>query len=431
MKNVKKRIVLVATLTVLILISVAFSTPSAAQQGTVVYSFGTTPDGRYPAAGLVFDPAGNLYGMTGQGGVYSYGTVFELTPNSGGGWTELVLHSFNPNNTKDGASPLGGLVIDASGNLYGTTELSTGSNGGGTVFEMVAQAGGGWKEKILHTFTASSAGGQYPESTLILDAVGNLYGTTSYGGAGTGCGTLGCGTVFELLHSAGGTWTERVLHTFTNDGTDGYTPFGGLAFDSAGNLYGTTSSGGNVTTCGSGVGCGTVFELTPTKSGWTEKILHNFTNNGTDGYAPPNGVVVDAHGNIYGTTQSGGLHGNGIAFELKPTVGGPWTETVLHNFRYTFNGSDGVNANALIIDSAGNLYSTTRSGGAYGLGTVFKLTNTAGRVWTETILFNFDGANGNASNAGLVFDAHGNLYGTTQYGGTGTYSDGTVFEVTP
>src|SRR5580658_9211707 len=208
----------------LVAATVLFGTFAAAQQESVLHSFGTSPDGRYPAAGLVFDSAGNLYGMTGDGGGYNYGTVFELTPNAGGGWTELVLHSFNPNNTKDGASPFGGLVIDASGNLYGTTELSTGSNGAGTVFEMVAQAGGGWKEKILHTFTANSAGGQYPESTLILDTAGNLYGTTSYGGSGTNCGTLACGTVFELVHSASGTWTEKVLHTLTNDGTDGYTP---------------------------------------------------------------------------------------------------------------------------------------------------------------------------------------------------------------
>jgi uncharacterized repeat protein (TIGR03803 family) len=404
---------------------------AAAQQETVLYSFGTTPDGRYPAANMVVDSAGNLYGMTAQGGDYSYGTVFELTPNSSGGWTETILHSFNPNNTKDGASPVGGLVIDASGNLYGTTYLSSGPYGGGAVIEMVAQAGGGWKEKILHAFAMNSPGGQNPESSLILDAGGNLYGTTTVGGS-TNCAPVGCGTVFELVRSAGGGWTEKVLHTFTNDGTDGYGPLAGVVFDTAGNLYGTTTRGGNVTTCGGGVGCGTVFELSPANGGiWTEKILHNFSNNGTDGYDPLNGVVVDAKGSVYGTTQSGGLHGDGMAFELTPLAGGTWEETILHNFRITFNGSEGIYPNALTIDSAGNLYSTTRAGGLYGAGTVFKLTNTAGRVWTETILFNFDGANGEFSNAGLVFDAHGNMYGTTQYGGAGTYSNGIVFEITP
>jgi uncharacterized repeat protein (TIGR03803 family) len=243
-----------------------------------------------------------------------------------------------------------------------------------------------------------------------------------YGTTVDGGGVTSYGTVFELTPSAGGVWTETVLHTFAYSGTDGYTPLAGLVFDASGNLYGTTVNGGAYK-------YGTVFELTPTAGGgWTETVLHSFNNKGTDGYWPYASLILDASGNLYGTTLNGGTSNVGTVFELTPTAGGGWTETVLHNFR----GKDGYNPNSsLIFDAAGNLYGTTVKGGHYGYGTVFELTPTAGGIWAETLLhsFNNNGTDGYWPYAGLIFDAVGNLYGTSYLGGA--HGFGTVFEITP
>jgi uncharacterized repeat protein (TIGR03803 family) len=339
---------------------------------TVLYKFCSLTDctdGSYPSATLIFDAAGNLYGTTAFGGAYGWGTVFELTPKHGGGWTEKVLHSFTG---PDGAYPGGGLIFDAAGNLYGTT-----SNGGiyacglsecGTVFELTPTASGGWTEQVLHNFS-NSPDGAGPGGALIFDAAGNLYGPTGGGG------TYGVGTVFELTPTGRvGSWTEKVLYSFSNS-PDGAGPGGALIFDAGGNLYGTTGSGGTY-------GKGSVFELTPTpEEGWTEKVLHSF-GNGTDGVAPDAGVIFDTIGNLYGTTQMGGTcqyqggAGCGTVFELMPTRGGDWTEMVLYNFCTQTNCLDGMNSYAgLIFDAAGNLYGTTMYGGAnFADGTVFELT---------------------------------------------------------
>src|SRR5664279_5403051 len=206
---------------------------------------------------------------------------------------------------------------------------------------------------------------------------------------------------------------EQVLHNFNNNGTDGTFPQAGLIVDGAGNLYGTTSEGGTYISCSGG--CGTVFELTPNGSGgWTETVLHNFNSNGTDGANPYAGLIFDAAGNLYGTTTTGGTYYVGTVFELSPSQGGGWTEKVLYSFNY--NGTDGNYPQAsLTIDAAGNLYGTTWAGGpyGYGYGTVFELTPAAGGGWTETVLHNFVGTDGAAPLAGLIFDAAGNLYGTT------------------
>src|SRR5664280_3872238 len=309
----------------------------------------------------------SLYGTTLEGGTYYSGTVFELTPAAGGGWTEKVLHNFNENGT-DGALPRAPLIFDAAGNLYGTTEY-----GGtyydsdlGTVFELTPAAGGGWTEKVLHNFGIGRDGTD-PLAGLIFDAAGNLYGTTEYGGTYY---DSDLGTVFELTPAAGGGWTEKVLHNFVI-GRDGTDPLAGLIFDAAGNLYGTTEYAGNY-------GAGTVFELTPTAGGgWTEKVLHNF--NGTDGEFPYSSLIFDGAGNLYGTTSAGGTYSSclsgyycGTVFELTPAAGGGWTETVLHSFG---NGTDGYSPSAgLIFDAAGNLYGTTPHGGTYEGGTVFEVT---------------------------------------------------------
>jgi uncharacterized repeat protein (TIGR03803 family) len=325
----------------------------------VLRSFGNGTDGYAPSAGLIFDAAGNLYGTTQYGGgANAYGTVFELTPAGGGNWTETVLYSFRSGT--DGAVPGAGLIFDAAGNLYGTT--TAGGPNNGTVFELTPTTAGGWTEQVLYRFCsqANCTDGQYPYGSLIFDAAGNLYGTTEFGG------TYGAGTVFKLTPAAGGGWTETVLYSFGR-GTDGASPLVGLIFDVVGNLYGTTTFGGTY-------GAGTVFELTPTAGGgWTETVLHSFNpNNGTDGFNPYAGLIFDAAGNLYGTTYYGGSYGGGTVFELTPAAGGGWTETVLRSFG---NGTDGFWPYAgLIFDHAGNLYGTTEYGGTHNYGTVFELT---------------------------------------------------------
>jgi len=320
-------------------------------------------------AGLIFDAAGNLYGTTNGGGIYSDGSAFRLTPVIGDRWKETALHQFDGPNGKDGGAPQAGLISDAAGNLYGTT-AGGGTHGGGTVFQLSPKAGGGWKETVLHNFSNFGRDGTFPWAGLVLDVHGNLYGTTAAGGA-----FPESGTVFELSPKAGGGWKETVLHNFngTVGNTDGNTPMAGLILDAAGNLYGTTYFGG-------AHGLGRVFELSPKKGGgWKEKVLHDFNNNGTDGYGPQAGLIFDAAGNLYGTTFIGGsgsctYYGNcGTVFELTPQADGSWTERVLHSFNN--DGTDGYwPYAALTIDAAGNLYGTTWAGGTLDSGTVFEVT---------------------------------------------------------
>jgi len=258
-------------------------------------------DGIYPYGGVIFDGAGNLYGTASAGGVYGYGTVFELTPTGTGGWQENVLHDFGVNGS-DGVTPFAGVIFDAAGNLYGTTfngGADGGPNGGGTVFELTSAGGGSWTETVLRSFVVNGRGGSNP-GALIVDASGNLYGPAFYGGS------TGAGAVFELTHTAVG-WMEKLLHNFQY--SDGAFP-NGLIFDAAGNLYGTTFSGGAYSFYG------TVFELSPTASGgWTQKVLYSFNPNNSGGVSPAAGVILDSSGNVYGTTSAGG-NGFGTAFEL-------------------------------------------------------------------------------------------------------------------
>ena len=414
-----------------------FATSLWASDETVLHSFGRGTDGinapnNWISQGsLIMDAAGNLYGTTTYGGIHSCydynrdtgcGTVFELSPNQDGSWTEKVLHSFG--NGTDGVYPYGGLIFDAAGNLYGTT-----SQGGihsncyqgstcGTVFELSPNGDGTWKEKVLHNF-GNGTDGCVPYAGLIFDTAGNLYGTTSQGGIHISCHNSGIygGTVFELSPREGGGWTERLLHSFGAYRRSRY-PTAALVFDAAGNLYGTADGGDT--------GYGTVFELTPNQEGgWTELVRHNFGRGGADGYGPLGNLIIDAAGNFYGTTFGGGIHGGGTVFELSPTGGnGLWRETVLHSFG---NGTDGYGPFAgLIFDAAGNLYGTTESGGIHqtcpslppnGCGTMFELSPRQDGGWTETVLHSFDGTDGAGPAAGLIFDAAGNLYSTTANGG--------------
>jgi uncharacterized repeat protein (TIGR03803 family) len=372
----------------------------AASQATesVLYSFnGST--GSDVWAGLISDRAGNLYGASGLGGANGDGTVFELMPNNGA-WIEITLHNFAG---PDGMSPFSSLTFDPAGNLYGTT-VDGGASGGGTVFKLTP-SGGLWVETVLYSF-AGGVDGAFPNPGVIFDGSGNLYGTTSFGGVDEN------GTVFELMHS-NGSWKETVLHSFT--GTDGSNPYAGLIFDSVGDLYGTTFSGG-------ADGDGAVFELMPKNGTWTEVVLHSFA--GLDGENPYASLIFDLAGNLYGTTVGGGASGGGTAFELTP-LGGIWTETVLWSFVGVY-GPEG----AVIFDKAGNLYGTTLRGGTDGTGTVFELTPSGGG-WTETVLHNFTstGGDGLYPHDALIFDSAGNLYGTTAGGGAA--GDGVAFEITP
>jgi len=390
----------------------------AVAQETVLYNFPCGATGCEPGSNLIFDAAGNLYGTSPRGGATNYGVVFELSPQVGGGWTEAVLHSFSDNG-HDGFLPQGGLIFDAAGNLYGTTS-GGGEHKGGTVFELSPVTGGGWSEFVLHNFGAGTDGSE-SNAGLVMDGAGNLYGTTTLGGV------HGDGTAFELTPVTGEGWTEKMLHSFSGT-TDGSQPWAGLTFDAAGNLYGTTLYGG-------AYNGGTVFELMPQTGGqWAGKVLHAFGEvnaNGVSIYEPYGGVVFDQAGNLYGTTYYGGGNGGGIVYELTPSTGGAWKETPVRNFGGT-GGSQPLAG--VIIDAAGNLYGTTANGGnehascaSAGCGVVYELTPVTGGGWAETVLIAFNYTDGGHPTGTLIFDAAGNIYGTTADGGSGVF--GTVFEI--
>ena len=421
-----------ATAALLIIIAVFMLAPAAGAQSKfkTLYSFTGGTDGGYPYAGVIIDQAGNLYGTTYEGGDLSCygngcGTVFELTPNSKGGWKEKVLYSFSGGT--DGLLPRAGLTFDQAGNLYGTTQ-SGGAYGGGTVFELTPNPDGSWTKETLHSFTGTD--GRGPVAGLIFDQAGNLYGTTGQGGNPNDCvNDSGCGVVFKLTPNADGSWTEKTLYSFTGGSKDDGDPWASLVFDQAGNLYGTTEG---VT------GNGTVFELTPNADGtWKEKTLHHFT--GGDGRNPVGSLIFDQAGNLYSTAWAGGdgnYSGCGVVFELVPNANGSWKEKMLHYFNCGWNG--GAPLAGLIFDQAGNLYGTTYIGGVpgtcdYGCGVVFELTPNADGKWNEKALHRFmDHRDGYCPVAGVILDAAGNLYGTTNgdFCGWGV-GFGSVFEITP
>jgi uncharacterized repeat protein (TIGR03803 family) len=310
-----------------------------------------------------------------------------------------ILHEFV--SLHDGAEPLSGLIFDQSGNLYGTTATGR-RDANSMVFQLTPNLDGSWTEKVLYQFTGSSDGGE-PHAGVILDKAGNLYGTTINGG------NVGCGVVFKLTPNADGSWTESVLYSFMG-GNDGCAPYAGLIFDQAGNLYGTTLSGGSLQ-------LGTVFELSRSSGGWKESTLYSFKG-GNDGNYPYASLIFDQGGNLYGTTIYGGsYYQHGIAFQLTPSPDKSWSEKVLYRFT---GGVDGdLPVASLILDQTGNLYGTTLFGGTYKSGTVFQLTRKPDGSWKEKVLHSFHpgGKDGYEPSSGLIFDATGNLYGTTRFGG--------------
>ncbi len=393
-----------SALVIVLCVSTALS--AQAQTLSVLYTFTGGADGGSPVGGLIRDAEGNLYGTTCCDGAHGAGTVFML--DTGG--NETVLYSFTGG--ADGDQPYASLIRDAKGNIYGTTFFGGGSaacNGGcGVVFKLDTSG----EETVLHAFTGTGGDGANPYDGLVQDAQGDLYGTTVSGGGSSAC-SGGCGVVFGV-NTAG---KERVLYRF-GEGADGAGPYAGLVQDAKGNLYGTTQYGGTF-------GAGTVFMLDKTRK---ETVLYSFSG-GTDGRLPLLGYLVrDAYGNLYGTTQFGGTYGAGTVFKLDNAH----RETVLHSFS---GGLDGSYPYAgLVRDAEGNLYGTTNQGGSSGYGTVFKLD----RAGNETLLHTFTGTGGDGGYPfdDLVRSANGNLYGTTFSGGANANvcfdnGCGIVFMLTP
>jgi uncharacterized repeat protein (TIGR03803 family) len=417
-------------LNAIVVIIAGLALAAHAQTENVLLSFTGHNAGGTPFSNLVMDSAGNLYGTTFYGGVNGYGTAFKLSRNPNGSWHESLLHPFQGGS--DIGNPWAGLTMDANGNLYGTT---TGGilAGFGSVFRLTPKPNGGWQETVLHTFTGNGDGAA-PYGPVILDSAGNIYGMTHNGGG------TNSGVVFELSPVSGGGWHETILHNFTG-GLDGGFPEDGLAFDRAGNLYGTASAGGSSFNCGGG--CGVAFKLSPTAHGtWHETVLHDFTL-GADGGLPGSHFVLDTDGNLYSTTPLGGQintpfcgsAGCGVVYELSPQGDGTWKETVLHFFSGTSDGDEPAEG-GLTLDATGNLYGTTALGGnlnacpGVGCGVVYKLSPAGGGTWNETVLYDFtESRDGGGPFSAPILDSAGNLYGTAD--GGGIYGYGAVWKVTP
>ncbi len=423
-----------------------FGSAHAKSTERVLYAFtGGAGDGALPAAGLIADSDGNLYGTTSAGGGagcggYGCGTVFELSPIQGGGWNEIVLYKFLGGT--DGADPDVTLIADGVGNLYGTTSLGGSDNCGagsgcGTVFELLPQKRG-WKEKVLYSFTTKSkdnrdAAGQRPQVTkpdvwapngIVFGSDGNLYGFAFLGGRCDQNGHLNAcyGGGFELKKPSRrrGAWHEKVIYRVRNLVNGG--PEGPPIFDASGNLYGVTV----------GANYGSVFLLQPPSGTgkWTASTLYTFQGENDGGY-PSAGLVFDASGNLYGAT-SGYRTLPGNVFELMPDQNGQWNETPIYTFTNSANGS--TPTAVPVLDAAGDFYGMTQAGGQNNLGVVYELSPQNGS-WYETVLYNFAGGSDGSAPQGTLLDSNGVLYGTTSTGGNeGCFSNagcGTVFEVVP
>jgi uncharacterized repeat protein (TIGR03803 family) len=375
--------------------------PLAAHAGTytVLHNFAGGNDGASPVDGLLIAHNGAYIGTTPSGGPANVGTVYKI----GKSGTETVLYAFTGQGG-DGAQPNGG-VIELGGSYFGTTEWG-GKNGSGTVYKLQ-----GSTATVLYSFGTNSGDGGAPVAGLIADKKGNLYGTTSQGGL------YGNGNVFELVkpQNKGAGWTENILYSFGNNG-DGSAPIGRLAFDAAGNLYGTTSYGGAYAN-------GTVFALQRSAK-WAETILHSFQGqSGSDGGVPYGGLVADSSGNFYGAATEGGASGGGTVFELSPG-NGHWSFSVLGSVPGW--GISGTFREVLLAPN-GTIYAATHCDGN-GAGSLYQLTNN-GAGWTYTLLYNLNGgSDGTYSVSNLLLKGN-TIYGTTIYGGAN--GAGTVYAYTP
>jgi len=402
---------------------IALTSLAGTQTYTVLHTFSNGGDGGSPQAMLARDSAGRLYGTTLTGGS-GFGTIFRMTQQNGS-WFLSTLYEFAGNNgNNDGAGPYARVVFGSNGSLYGTTVSGGGGSGCGdlgyagcgTVFNLqppvtvCKSISCYWRETVLYRF-ATGPGGVYPFGGVAFDRAGNMYGTTELGGVG-----FDEGTVYELSPSGGG-WVGSVLDSFQGSSNSGGNPYDGLVLDSSGNLYGSLRTNGTL-----GNGQGLLFELSNTGSGWMENAIYELAGN--NGSQPFGGLIFDGSGNLYGTTSCGGSGGGGTVFELTPSGGG-----YQFNLLYSFSGPcQGGPADSLAMDSAGNLYGTAYRDGANDLGSVFKLTHSDGG-WTYTDLHDFaGGSDGCEPNGGVVVDSQGNVYGTTT--GCGT-EFGTVWKIAP
>lgn len=399
---------------------------------TPLWIFGdASNDGGTIYSAPIFDTAGNIYGTASLGGTHGFGMVFKLTPTTSGLWKETVLYNFK-GGLDDGATPHATLFRDSAGNLYGTTftgglssskcGLLTPLPGCGIVFKLTPTTQGEWKETILHKFAGPEGGNSL--TSLAPDKAGNFYGATASGGS------KALGVIFRMSKTTTGTWVVTVLHNFIGN-PDGANPFihcMPLVFDSAGNIYGTTEAGG-------ATGNGIVFKLIPPKiagGAWTEKIVHTFEGGLNDGMRPMAEVVLDKQGNVFGTTTGGGTHNQGIAYEL--SAPNNYAETILYDFKGII-ANDASSPNGLIFDASGNLFGTSEVGGNGNNGTIFKLTHTS-TGWEEAVLHNFTPAEGTNSFVPMIFGADGHLYGSGWVGGdsgsmSSTAGGGSVFEFVP
>ncbi|MGA9904246.1 MAG: choice-of-anchor tandem repeat GloVer-containing protein [Terriglobales bacterium] len=387
--------------TLIVICALALFAPprSQAQTETVLYDFTGGKDGGVPYSPLIRDGAGNLYGTTAYGGTHHSGTVFELSPLSDGGWRETVLYSFCSKggmSCTDGGHPnLASLMFDRKGSLYGTTPFG-GAFGYGTVFKLASEGEGkSWKQSVLFSFCGGNDGAN-PISGLVMDAMGNVYGVTQWGGE------QNTGTVFELSP----TGVEQVIASINSWGA-------GLTMDTAGNIFGAEISA--------------VFELSPNgEGGWNSKVIHTFSGfQGEDVYISGT-LALDNDGNLYGTTNNGGRHNGGTVYKLSAGENGRWTYTLLHSFDALKNGIGPVGG--VVLDSARNIYGTTIDGTGWA-GTVYELVAPAqNNGYRHRLLWTFNTFDGSQPYDTLCLDNAGKLYGTTEYGGTGA---GVVFEVTP
>jgi len=401
----------------LLAVSLLSHPATAAPQFKILHTFGEGMDAGGLWSGLIFDDKGNLFGASAGGGVNRYGTVYELKPQPDGTWKEKILHSFGFDDP-DGFEPYDGVIRDKSGNLYATTSMGGAGGDRGTIFEL-SPSPGGWTLNVLYDFCippCSGAPGAAPNAGLFQDGSGNLYGV----GAG----------VFELSSGENG-WTETNLHDFcTGNCYDGHVPGAGLISDAKGTLYGTTEFGGKHNK-------GTVYLVKQKRDGtWTEHVLHHFGGSQSDGVEPGIGrLAMDNAGNLYGTTAQGGKHrcgggvfGCGTVFRLSLQPDGHWKQTILHNFK---PGSEGNSPGAgVVLDAQGDLYGTAgQGGGPCRCGVVYKLSPNPDGSWAYTLLHTFNGDDGALPDANLIMDDQGNLYGTASQGGPGTA--GVAFEITP
>lgn len=387
----------------------------AGPQFRIIHTFRGGNDAAFPIGPLTFDSAGFLYGTSPVGGSTTAcggsgcGTVFRLGLTNGH-WSERVLMNFADTL---GTLPVGPLVFDGSGNVFGIDESNGVENGQsylGRLFEGINNGDGTYTESTIHYFTGGSDG-IGANAGLVRDSAGNLYGSTNSGGA-----LNNNGVVFEFSPNGDGTWSETFPYTFGQGKT--YIPNGNMLIDGLGNLYGTTEQGGAYQ-------WGSVYKLSQASGVWSIESLYDFTG-AIDQGPGSSGLAMDAAGNLYGTTQFGGTYGVGLLYKLTPT-NGYWHFSPIHSFTGSTDG--GYPWGQLVVDSSGNIYGSTLTGGVFQYGTAYKFAHGTNGRWTETVLHSFTNGADGSQPQGVVLDSTGNIYGVTESGGAN--QAGVAFEILP